>query len=356
MGDDSGEKTEEPTPHKLEEARKKGQVSKSKDFTAAVVLMVSYFSLKIFAPFILVNLQAIVAVSFTHIPHEFNSSIAMMILKQALILFSFSILPLFAVNFFTALIVEYLQVGAVFSFEPLSPSLDKINPIEGFKKLVSMKQFVELFKSILKMAVVGYIIYAVLKDEFIYVLIAQELTILQTVAIASSLMFKIVARVCTVYLIIAIMDLFYQRYEYMKGLKMSKKEIKDEYKQLEGDPLVKQRQRDVQREMASGRQMGSVPDSDVIVTNPTHYAVAIQYVPNQMQAPKVIAKGQRLIALQIKQIAEKHFIPIIENPPMARALYETPVGADVPQEYYKAVAEILAFVYNLKKKKKKKRF
>ena len=357
MGEDSGEKTEEPTPHKLQEARKKGQVSKSKDFTAAVVLVISYFSLKAFAPMILTNLEGIVLIAFNHIPLEFNESIAVLLLREALELFSYSILPLFGVNFLTALIAEYLQVGSIFSLEPLKPSLDKLNPIEGFKKLFSLKQFVELIKSILKMSVVILIIYWVLKEDFIYVLLAQELSILQTVLIASSLMFKIVIRVCVVYLIIAVLDLAYQRYEYIKGLKMSKKEIKDEFKQLEGDPLVKQRQRDVQREMAAGRQMGSVPDSDVVVTNPIHYAIAIQYVPNQMTAPKIIAKGKRLIAQQIRQIAEQNFIPVIENPPLARKLYEkATVGSDVPPVFYKAVAEILAFVYNLKKKKNKKRF
>jgi len=166
-------------------------------------------------------------------------------------------------------------------------------------------------------------------------------------------MFKIIIRVAIFYLIIAILDLFYQRAEFMKQNKMSKKQIKDEYKRLEGDPLVKQRQRETQMQMSQGRQMGAVPDADVVVTNPIFIAVAIQYKPNKMMAPKIIAKGKRLIASDIRKIDEEYFIPIVENPPLARNLYDsTQPGSDVPPIYYKAVAQILAFVYKLKQKKK----
>ncbi len=353
MGEDSGEKTEEPTPHKLSELRKKGQVSKSKDFTSAVIVTVAYLALKIFSPGIYDRISEIMFVSLDFIGIELTFSVALYLLGQVLITFFYVIIPLLAVNLIVAIIVEFLQVGPVFSLDPLAPNLGKLNPIEGFKKMFALKQFVELLKSILKMGVVIWIIYYVLAEDFILVLLAQELTPIQTLIIAADLMFKIIIRVAIFYLIIAILDLFYQRAEFIKQNKMSKKEIKDEYKRLEGDPLVKQRQRETQMQMSQGRQMGAVPDADVVVTNPIFIAIAIQYKPNKMMAPKIIAKGKRLIASDIRKIAEEHFIPIVENPPLARNLYDsTQPGSDVPPIYYKAVAQILAFVYKLKQKKK----
>ncbi|RAP31223.1 flagellar biosynthesis protein FlhB [Candidatus Marinamargulisbacteria bacterium SCGC AG-414-C22] len=353
MGDDSGEKTEQPTPNKLKEARKKGQVAKSKDMTTSVLLIISYFSLKSFSGYIWSNLLTISDIAYSQIPLGFTESVAMYLLGDVLRFFLLIIVPLFMVNLLVVLIMEFGQVGFLVSFEPLIPQLNKLNPIEGAKKLVSLKQLIELFKSIIKMFIVGYIIYSVLKDQFQFVLLAQELTPYQVMGITSRMVMDIVIKVGLFYIIIAVLDYFYQRFEFIKSLKMSKKEIKDEYKRLEGDPLIKQRQREAQRQMSMGRQMGAVPDSDVVVTNPIHYAIALKYKPNEMKAPKVLAIGQRLVAKEIVKIAEEHMIPIVENPPLARKLFDsTIVGSDIPQIYYKAVAEILAFVYNIKKKKK----
>jgi flagellar biosynthetic protein FlhB len=202
------------------------------------------------------------------------------------------------------------------------------------------------------MTVIVVIIYFVIKNEFYMIVLAQQLTLWQSMAFTGKLVMKIITRVGIFYLIIAVFDYLYQRHEHIKGLKMSKKEIKDEYKRLEGDPLIKQRQRDAARQMSEGRQMGAVPESDVIVTNPVHVAIAIRYKPNDMRAPVILAKGMRLIAIRIKGIAEENRIPIVENPKLARELYSSvEVGGDVPPMYYKAVAEILAFVYNLKKER-----
>ncbi len=353
MGEDSGEKTEEPTPHKLQEARKKGQTAKSKDLTSVFLLIVAYFSLKLFAGYIYGHFESVFFLAFDYIAADFNESVAVYLLGQTLTYIVYILIPLFGINLIVAVVAEYSQVGPIFSFEQMKPDLNKLNPIEGVKKLFSMKQVVELIKSILKMAVVIFIIYSVLREDIVFVLLAQELTPFQVVTIAGSLMFKIVIRVCIFYFIIAVLDYFYQRYEFIKSLKMSIKEIKDEYKKLEGDPIIKQRQREAQMQMSQGRQMGAVPDADVVVTNPIHVAIAIQYVPNKMKAPKILAKGKRMIAAEIKQLAERHFIPIVENPPLARDLYKyTEPGSDVPPMYYKAVAEILAFVFKLKKKKK----
>jgi len=186
------------------------------------------------------------------------------------------------------------------------------------------------------------------------VVIAQQLTLWQIMKFTGSLVMKVVTRVGLFYLFIAFLDYLYQRWEYMKSMRMSKKEIKDEYKRLEGDPIIKQRQKEAQRQMAMGRQMGAVPSADVVVTNPIHLAIAIKYAPNEMNAPLVVAKGKRLVAGTIKNIAEANNIPIVENQPLAQKLFKvTEVDKEIPPEFYKAVAEILAFVYNLKKKRKK---
>jgi flagellar biosynthesis protein FlhB len=353
MGEDSGEKTEEPTPHKLREARKKGQTAKSKDLTSAILVVVSFYTLKGSVGYIWTKLVNFSYSIYEYIPAEFNASIAGFILKDMMFMFLTTMAPLFAANVFVAIMVESLQTGFILSFDPLEPKFDKLNPIEGMKKYFSMKQYVELLKSVVKMTLVIYVIISAIKEDFFIVLIAQQLSLWQMMEFTGGIVMKVVVRVGMLFLVIAMFDYLYQRYEFVKGLKMSKKEIKDEYKRLEGDPTIKQRQREAQRQMSQGRQMGAVPGADVVVTNPVHVAIAIQYSPNKMKAPKVIAKGKRLIAQEIKRIAELNFIPIVENPPLARGLFDTSlVGGEVPPKYYKAVAEILAFVYNLKKKKR----
>ncbi len=353
MGEDSGEKTEEPTPHKLREARKKGQIAKSKDLTSAVMLIVAFNVLKSTAPDMWEKMVDINLMALGQIGEEFTVSTVGYILQEALSTFLLALAPLFGANVAVAIIMETLQTGFLLSMGPLEPQLNKLNPLEGVKKYFSLKQYIELVKSIIKMTVVILILWGALKEQFKFVLISQQISLMQLMAIAGEIVMTTVTRVALFFFAIAIFDYFYQRYEYMKGLKMTKKEIKDEYKRLEGDPMVKQRQKEAQRNMSQGRQMGAVPESDVVVTNPIHIAIAIQYTPNKMKAPKVVAKGMRLVASEIKRIAELHFIPIVENPPLARSLYKTTeAGSDVPPPFYKAVAEILAFVYNLKKRKK----
>jgi flagellar biosynthesis protein FlhB len=353
MGEDSGEKTEEPTPHKLREARKKGQIAKSKDLTAALLMLASFYTLKASGEYIWGKLTQILFMSFDFFASDFSASVAGFLLYNVMTIFLSAMAPLFAVNMLVAIILEALQTGFLISFEPLEPSFEKLNPIEGMKKFFSLKQYVELIKSVVKMTIVILIIYFAIKDEMIMILISQQMQMYQVMAFTGTIVMRVILRVGIFYFLIGILDYFYQRFEYVKGLKMSKKEIKDEYKRLEGDPMVKQRQRDAQRQMAQGRQMGAIPDADVVVTNPIHVAIAIQYSPNKMRAPRVVAKGRRLVAKEIRRLAELHQIPIIENPPLARSLYDVArVGDFVPPMFYKAVAEILAFVYNLKKKKK----
>lgn len=353
MPDDSGEKTEEPTPHKLREAREKGQVAKSKDLTTAILLMVSFFALKASSVHVWETIMQLVNVSFDFMGTDFTPSVAGYLLELVMKTFLMAMMPLFITNIIAVLLVELLQTQFLFSFGPLEPKLEKLNPIEGFKKFFTLKQYVELVKSVIKMTVVVLLIWNVLKDKLEMILLSQQMALMQVMAFTGELVMKVIVRVGIFYLIIAVLDYVYQHYEHMKGLKMSKKEIKDEYKRLEGDPTVKRRQREAQRQMAQGRQMGAVPEADVVVTNPIHVAIAIKYQHNKMKAPKVVAKGKRLVAAEIRRVAELNFIPIVENPPLARSLYDvTDVGSYIPPNYYRAVAQILAFVYNLKKKRK----
>ena len=354
MGDDSGEKTEEPTPHKLREARKKGQIAKSKEITTAIMVIVSFYVLKTSASFIWENMTSISRNVYLHIPLEFSASIVGHLLKETLFTFLLALGPIMAANFIVALIIESAQTGFLVSVESIKPKFSKLNPIEGFKKYFSLKQYVELLKSVIKMAIVITLLYGIIKKEFYMVLISQHITLYQVVQFTADLVMQVVTQVGLFYFIIAIFDYMYQKYEHIKGLRMSKKEIKDEYKQLEGDPTVKQRQKEAARQLSQGRQMGAVPSSDVVVTNPVHVAVAIRYTPGDTEAPMIVAKGQRLFAESIKTLAKEHAVPVIESPQLARDLFRyTDVNFPVPPNYYKAVAEILAFVYNLKKKRQR---
>ena len=354
MGEESGEKTEQPTPHKLQEARKKGQAAKSKDLTAAFMLIVAFYSLKASAEYIWDKIIDFFFRTVTLIPESFGVQLAGDLLLEMLFVTVTAVLPMFIANMIVALILESLQAGFLLSFQAIEPDIKKLDFVQGMKKFFSLKQYVELVKSLCKMFVVICIIYFAIKEEFYMVIISQQFSLWRLMGFAGHIVMKVILRLSVFYFFIGVLDYFYQKYEFIKGLKMSKKEIKDEYKRLEGDPMIKQRQRDAQRKMAEGRQMGAVPGSDVIVTNPTHIAIAIMYKTNKMRAPKVVAKGERLIAETIKRIAEENEIPIVENKSLARNLYQlTAIDQDIPPKYYKAVAEILAFVYNLKNKKKR---
>ncbi len=265
----------------------------------------------------------------------------------------FALLPILAVAFLASLLAEAMQTGFVFSLDPLSPKLEKINPLEGFKKMFSLQGLVELIKSMLKIGIVFYIAWLAIKEDLPLIIVISQATPWDILKLGGEITYKIALRVGLFYIIVAILDYLYRRWEYMrnmKNLKMTKQEVKEEYKRLEGDPMVKQRMRDLQRQAAHQRMMGSVPQADVVVTNPTHIAVALKYKTEAMPAPIVLAKGQRKIAEEIKQIAESHEISIIENEPLARSIYRTTkVNQSIPPELYQAVAEVLAYVYKIKK-------
>lgn len=357
MGEQAGEKTEEPTPHRLREAREKGQVAKSKEITTAVLLLISFSFFRYMGPAMYRNLTTAISTILRQIPHaqEFSLAFAGYILLIALRGLVFTILPIFGCVFLAAVIAEALQTGFVFAADPLAPKVERINPIEGFKRMFSIQGLVETIKSVLKIVVVFYISWSAIKDEIPFIIVLINSSPWDALALGGSIAFKIAMRVGTFYIIIAILDYLFRRWEYMRNLRMTRQEVKEEYKRLEGDPLVKQRMRDLQRQVAYQRMMAAVPQADVVVTNPTHLACALKYEAATMKAPFLLAKGERLIAEEIRRIAEEHEIPIMENEPLARSIFRTTkVKQEVPPELYQAIAEVLAYVYKVKKDRKER--
>jgi len=258
--------------------------------------------------------------------------------------------PLFLTAFSIALLANYLQVGFVLSSESVQPKLSKIDPIKGFQKLFSIRSLVELAKNMFKISIVGFVVYVTIRGEIENFIPLMYQSVWGILIYIARVAFKIVLMVCLALIILAALDYIYQKWEFEKNLKMTKQEVKDESKQTEGDPLVKARIKRLQRDMARKRMMASVPEADVVITNPTHLAVALRYDQADMFAPKVVAKGTGFIAENIKDIARKNNVTIVNNKPLARVLYKSvDVDEMIPANLYKAVAEVLAFVYSRKR-------
>ncbi len=355
MAEEGGDKSEEPTPHRLREAREKGQVAKSKEITTAVLLLLTYWLFRYTGEFMWKELTGMAITLFNSIP-QFANDFSLQLVGYAFLVagrgFALAVAPIFGVAFIAALIAEALQTGFVVALDPLSPKIERLNPLEGFKKMFSLQGFVETIKSIIKIVIVFYITWYAIKDDLPYVVVLIDGSPWDAIVLGGSIAYNVAIRVGLFYIAIAILDYLYRRWEYMKNLRMSKQEIKEEYKRLEGDPLIKQRMRDLQRQVAYQRMMSAVPKADVVVTNPIHLAVALQYAQSKMKAPALLAKGQRLQAEEIKRIADEHNVPIIENETLARAIYHTTaVGSEIPRELYKSVAEVLAYVFKRKKER-----
>ena len=345
-----GEKTEQPTDKKRSDARKKGQVAKSQELNAAFVLLAGFLGLRVLWEYIYGNIADYSIHIFSNLAQSTTTEAISEIFLGIMILLGKTALPIMLGIMIFGLAINFYQVGFMITTEPIGFKLDKLNPINGFGRIFSKRSLIELFKSIFKIIVIGFFLYLFLKDEipympyFIYYDLAHSLT-----EVADKV-FAMAFQVIAVIFVLAVADYAYQQWQMTQDLMMTKQEVKDEYKQMEGDPKIKGKIKQKQREMAMQRMMQEVPKADVIVTNPTHLAVALMYQAG-MVAPQVIAKGQDLVAERIKNIARENRITIVENKPLARALYETvEIGGSVPQELYKAVAELLAYVYRLKKK------
>jgi flagellar biosynthetic protein FlhB len=348
------EKTEDATPRRREEARKKGQVPKSKELASIAVLFASisiFFwgaSFYYYQNAYLIKYYLQIA-GTTHLSQGNILEIMKRLLFQVFVI----LLPIMSATVIVAIFSNVLQFGLLFSFEAIEPKLSKISPLEGIKRLFSMQSLMEFFKSLFKVIIVAAVTYFAIKSEMDNLLPLVSLDPIQIMVYMSKISLSILWKSSIALLILAIIDFIYQRWEFEKNLKMTKEEIKEEYKQSEGDPFVKSRIRQIQREMARKRMMAEVPKADVIITNPIHLAIAIKYERGQMESPQIIAKGADNIAQKIKEVAEENAIPVIENIPLAHSLYKIDIGKFIPTELFGAVAEILAHVYTLKKKKNK---
>lgn len=350
------EKTEPATPKRREEARKKGDVAKSKELASIAVLSAGVLYLFFAAKGISIRLGGLMEKAFSRIPGLPDSDSKLMeLVSQFLHDYLAIILPVSLLVCVVAILVNYLQTGVIWSVEALAPKVSKIDPLQGLQRIFSMRSLLELFKSIAKIAIVGWVAFSTLKEEFPHLLplIYQDRwEILTWLGWAS---WKITIRCCGVIAVLAIIDYVYQKWEFERKLRMTKQELKDEYKQSEGDPLIKSRIRAIQREMARRRMMEEVPKADVVITNPEHLAVALRYKVEKMAAPRVVAKGADRIAQKIKELATAKGVPVVENRNLAQNLYKLDLGEEIPARFYQAVAEILAYVYRIKGRQGKAR-
>jgi flagellar biosynthetic protein FlhB len=349
--DQEQERTEEATSRRREEAREKGQVARSQELISVGILVACLIYFYFGASGFLKNIMELMTAGFRAAGRADLTAESLNYLFIDLIYKVFFVLfPIMLTVVVAALLGNILQIGVLFSVKSVTPQFSKIDPIKGFQRLFSMRSVIELIKSIFKICIVGAVAYFVVKNELSNMIPLMEQTVWGMMTYFGRICFKILLATTIILVILAIFDYIYQRWEYEKSLRMTKQEIKDEYKNTEGDPLIKARIRRIQREIAHKRMMAQVPKADVIITNPTHLAVAIKYDPDNMLAPTVVAKGANIIAEKIKQIAEENEVPIVENKPLAQVLYKM-VDIDnlIPEDLYRAVAEVLAFVYDQKK-------
>ena len=346
------EKTERATPKKREDARKKGQVAKSREASSAGILLAGLAFFWFASGGMVEKMMELMRWSLAQ-SGRFNVDYTnIQALSTDVIYKGFSLIfPLSLTALLMGLLINYLQVGFVVSAESIQPKFSKIDPIKGFGRLFSLKSLVELVKNIFKIFIIGFAVYLIIAGEAERCLLLVDQSVGGIMLYMGGVAFKIVLSVCLVLIVLAIFDYVYQKWEFEKDLRMTKQEIKDESKQSEGDPLIKARIRRLQRDAARKRMMASVPKADVVITNPTHLAVALVYDQTRMSAPKVVAKGAGFIAEHIRDIARKNGVSIVENKPLAQVLYKkVDVDEMIPANLYRAVAEVLAFVYGVKRK------
>ena len=349
-----GEKTEPATAKKLSDARDEGKVAKSQELNSAAMLIALFMLLRIFVSFLGEGFVGVFQWSYKLIPEVVQSERSGMtvrgvstIINQSLVEMLKLMAPFLIGGFVVAIVISIVQVGWKVSTKPMEPKLDKFNPINGFKRIFSKDSLFNLFKSILKIALIFYVAYTCIKDQQKNLFILYEITLKQAISLIGNIIIDTGLRISLVYLVVGIADYTYQKFRFKEDMKMTKQEVKEEYKNTEGDPQIKGQQRQRMREASQRRMMQDVPKADVVITNPTHISVAIRYDSEQESAPTVLAKGEDYLAMKIREAAKENNVPIMENKPLARAIYATvDIGEQIPPELYQAVAEILAVVYN----------
>lgn len=348
----AGEKTEKATPKKRQDSRKKGQVAKSQDVNTALVLLAVFSLLYLTGEFMLEGFLDLLYHSFYEfmlmdVNEQNIINIFIQLMEKVAVILS----PILIAAIIAGLIANYMQVGVLFSTESIQFKLEKINPISGFKRIFSLRSIVELLKSILKISFIGIVVFTTLWVNLEELLLLSKKNVADILITLAKLTGQMGLFASGALLFLALLDYLYQKYDYEKNIRMSKQDIKDEYKNMEGDPLIKSKIKQRQREMAMRRMMQEVPTADVVITNPTHFAICLKYDEDKYDAPFVVAKGVDFVAQKIKLIAKENDVVMVENRPLARSLYgQVEIGDVVPEEFYKTVAEILAYVYRVKKK------
>ena len=348
----SAEKTEQPTPKRRQELREKGEVAKSRELPSVAVLLSALIALSFFGSYMYSQIQLVMQGSLSlPITADLNITNFIIFVQEMTTHFILAISPLLAVVFITAILSNVMQIGFVLSGETIMPKLSKLDPIKGFGRLFSKQAFMELFKSLLKLVIVGAIAYYTIKGEMKKVPMLGQMQIESIWTYIFVTFFKIFIRCTLAMIFLVVIDYAFQRWEFENRIKMSKQELKDEFKKTEGDPLIKSRIRSIQMQMARRRMMQAVPEADVVVTNPMRLAVALKYDTAAMNAPKVLAKGAGKVAEKIRDLATRNNIPIMEQKELAQSLYKlVEIGQEIPPVLYQAVAEVLAYVYKLKGK------
>jgi flagellar biosynthesis protein FlhB len=346
------ERTEAATPRKLQHLRDEGKVSKSPEVVSAVTILGGVFTVYAFGGSIWGQLKVLVTDHLSDLsrPDLTDTTLGQLWLTVGIAFFTV-MAPLLVALPLLGIVSNVGQSGLMLSGKSMMPDLSRINPISGFTRLFSVRTVVELAKTLFKMTVVGWLLYRTYLDSFPLFLSLSGADLAGSLRLFVSTAFSTCMTVGCAFLVLAVLDFGYQRWEFLRGARMTKQEIKEEYKQSEGSPEIRAAIRRRQRRMAMSRMMQNVPTADVVVTNPTHFAVALRYRGDEMAAPKVIAKGQDLIAQRIKQIARENNVPVVENKPLARALYSTvEVDQEIPYDLFQGVAQILAYIYSLKRR------
>ena len=355
---EGGEKTEEPTAKKLTDARNDGEVAKSRELDNAVGLLLLFVLLQVTMSSLGNGLIGSFETFYKRIPEYVKENgrgmtgrAVSQILQPAILDMLLMVLPFFAVGFLAMVVINILQVKWKVTTKPLKPDFKKFNPINGFKRIFSKDSLVELLKSIAKIGLIMWVAYSSIMEHQRNLLLLYSMSLMQAIMLVGSVVIDTGMKISMAYFVIAIVDFIYQKWKFKDEMKMTKQEVKDEYKNAEGDPQIKGKQRQRMREASQRRMMQDVPKADVVITNPTHYAVALKYDAEEAQAPIVLAKGTDYLALQIKEKAKEAKVEIVENKPLARMLYaNVEIGEEIPPELYQTVAEILAAVYRMKNK------
>ncbi|WMI80970.1 flagellar biosynthesis protein FlhB [Anaerotignum sp. MB30-C6] len=347
-------KTEKATPKRRQDERKKGNVLVSKDIVTVVSLIGTFFALKILFPQMIANIKTFIykAFGYAQTKSDITDDFVMVLTKETTLAFIQIVAPVILISVSLSIIATVAQTKPLFVVDSLKPKFNRINPLQGIKRLFSLKSLFDVIKGIIKIAILITILYSFITDSLLTISRTPQMDVSPSCVVLMDLTMSLVFKICLAFIAISVFDLFFQWWEYERQIKMSKHELKEEYKQMEGDPQIKSKINEVQRKMAMSRMMQAVPDADVVIKNPTHFAVALKYDFEKDGAPILLAKGQDEVALRIIKAAEDNDIYVLENKPLARAIFATTdINQEIPADFYGTVAEILVYVYKLKNKK-----